>query len=210
MRRRKDDNPARVPWPPRVQLLRPTALLEALGLPPDPTDPELVIDTAKDLAAQVAGMTPEQPSSVAVAAKRHGTEVIDTATAEALRRDAAEGRKIATAAARAKVEAAVDKGKITPARRKALGRADRGRPRHGRGTGRRPQRDRGAPCWRSGIPPTTATERCLSLRHNDSRLANRGPRRPLRAGLVRSWADAGSARGATLGAVQLLSAFAYR
>jgi hypothetical protein len=98
------------------------ALLEALGLPPDTTDPELVIDTAKDLAAQVAGMTPEQPSSVAAAAKRHGMEVIDTATAEALRRDAAEGRKIAAAAARAKVEAAVDdavdKGKITPARRK--------------------------------------------------------------------------------------------
>jgi hypothetical protein len=40
-------------------------------------------------------------------------EVIDTATAEAVRRDAAEGRKIEAA-----VDDAVDTGKITPARRK--------------------------------------------------------------------------------------------
>jgi len=49
-------------------------------------------------------------------------EVIDAATAEALRRDAAEGRRIAAAAAHARVEVAVDdavnKGKITAARRK--------------------------------------------------------------------------------------------
>jgi hypothetical protein len=98
------------------------ALLEVLGLLADTDDPQLVVDTVADLAAQVVGMTPEQPSSVGAAAKRRGMEVIDTATADALRRDAAEGRKIAAAAARAKVEAAVDdavnKGKITPARRK--------------------------------------------------------------------------------------------
>jgi hypothetical protein len=97
------------------------ALLAALGLPADTTDAQLVVDTATDLAAQVAGMTPEQPSSVAAAAKRHGMEVIDTATADAMRRDAAEGRKIAAAAAKAKVEAAVDKavnrGAITASRR---------------------------------------------------------------------------------------------
>jgi hypothetical protein len=67
-------------------------------------------------------MTPEQPSSVAAAAKRHGMEVMDTETDDALRHDAAEGRKIAAAAARAKTEATVDdainKGKITAARRK--------------------------------------------------------------------------------------------
>ena len=34
-------------------------------------------------------MTPEQPSSVAAAAKRHGMEVIDTLTADALRAEAA-------------------------------------------------------------------------------------------------------------------------
>ena len=48
--------------------------------------------------------------------------MLDNDTAAALRRDAAEGRKIKTAAAKAKVEAsvddAVDKGKITPSRRK--------------------------------------------------------------------------------------------
>ncbi|MGV0796191.1 phage protease [Mycolicibacterium elephantis] len=98
------------------------ALLEALGLPADTEDPQLVVDTVADLAAQAAGMNPERPSTVAAAARRHGLELVDHDTHEALKRDAAEGRKIAAAAARAKVEAAVDdavtKGKITPARRK--------------------------------------------------------------------------------------------
>jgi hypothetical protein len=98
------------------------SLLEALGLPADTDDLDLIVATVVDLAAQVAGMTPEQPSSVAAAARRHGMEVIDTDTADALRRDAQAGRQIAAAAAKAKVEAAVsdavDRGKITPARRK--------------------------------------------------------------------------------------------
>jgi hypothetical protein len=59
---------------------------------------------------------------VAAAAKHNGMEVLDSDTAAALHRDAAEGRRIAASAARAKVEASVDdaigKGKITPARRK--------------------------------------------------------------------------------------------
>lgn len=97
-----------------------TALLAALGLPDDTDDPQLVVDTAVDLAAQLGD--PAKPSTIAASAKRAGLEVLDTDTADALRRDAAEGRKIAAAAARAKVEAAVadavDKGKITPARRK--------------------------------------------------------------------------------------------
>lgn len=98
------------------------ALLEALGLPADTTDPQLVTDTAVDLAAQVADIDPAKPSTVAAAAKKAGLEVIDTATAESLRRDAADGRKMAAAAAQQRIEASVDdavrKGKITPARRK--------------------------------------------------------------------------------------------
>ncbi|MFB1299007.1 hypothetical protein ACAG24_026230 [Mycobacterium sp. pW049] len=100
-------------------------LLKLLGLPeaaPGDTDAGLVIDTIVDLAAQVEALDPAKPSTVAAAAKRNGMEVIDTATADALRRDAAEGRKIAAAAARAKVEAsvddAIDKGKIMASRRK--------------------------------------------------------------------------------------------
>lgn len=100
-------------------------LLKLLGLPeaaPGDTDAGLVLDTIVDLAAQVEALDPAKPSTVAAAAARNGMEVLDKDTAAALRRDAAEGRKIAAAAARAKVEAAVDdavnKGKITPARRK--------------------------------------------------------------------------------------------
>jgi len=99
-----------------------TALLEALGLPPDTDDAQLVVDTAADLAAQVEALDPAKPSTVAAAAARNGMEVLDRDTADALRRDAQEGRRIAAAAARAKVEAAVDdavsKGKITPARKR--------------------------------------------------------------------------------------------
>ncbi|MDV3136746.1 phage protease [Mycobacterium sp. 29Ha] len=100
-------------------------LLKLLGLPeaaPGESDVELVIDTIVDLAAQVETLDPAKPSTVAAAAKRNGMEVIDTATADALRRDAAEGRRVAAAAARAKVEAAVEDaintGRITPARKK--------------------------------------------------------------------------------------------
>lgn len=68
------------------------------------------------------GLDADKPSTVAAAAKKAGLEVIDTATAEALRHDAAEGRKMAAAAAQQRIEASVEdavrKGKITPARRK--------------------------------------------------------------------------------------------
>ena len=97
-------------------------LLEALGLTADADEPDLIMATVADLAAQAAGITADKPSTVAAAAKKAGLEVIDTDTADALRRDAAEGRKIAAAAARTKVEAAVDDainhGRITPSRRK--------------------------------------------------------------------------------------------
>ncbi len=98
------------------------ALLDALGLPADTTDIEVVITTAADLADQCAKMDPAQPSTVAAAAKRAGLEVVDGPTLAALRHDATEGRKIAAAAAQQRIEASVDdaigKGKITPARRK--------------------------------------------------------------------------------------------
>lgn len=98
-----------------------TALLEALGLPADTTDAQLVVDTTVDLAAQAQAVDPAKPSTVAAAAKRNGMEVLDKETAAALRRDAAEGRRLTAAAVLAKVEASVDdainKGKITPGRR---------------------------------------------------------------------------------------------
>lgn len=101
-------------------------LLKLLGLPeaePGEADVEVVIATIVDLAAQVQALDPDKPSTVAAAAARNGLELLDKETASALRRDAAEGRRVAAAAARAQVEAAVDtavnKGKITPGRRKA-------------------------------------------------------------------------------------------
>lgn len=109
------------------------ALLEALGLPPDTVDADLVVDTTKDLAAQAQALDPAKPSTVAAAAKRNGLEVIDPATLSALRADAQEGRNLAAAAAQQRITAAVDdaigKGKITPARRQhweALIKADPG------------------------------------------------------------------------------------
>jgi hypothetical protein len=98
------------------------ALLEALGLPNNTNDVDLAVQTAHDLTVQVEALDPAKPSTVAAAAKRHGLDLIDHDTHEVLKHDAAEGRRIAAAAARAKVEAAVDdavnKGKITAARRK--------------------------------------------------------------------------------------------
>ncbi|GFG62808.1 hypothetical protein MKUB_29180 [Mycobacterium kubicae] len=84
------------------------ALLDALGLPADTDDANLVVDTAKDLATQVQGLDTAKASAVVAAAARHGMEVIDKPTADALRRDAQEGRRVIAAAAKAKVEAAVD------------------------------------------------------------------------------------------------------
>lgn len=99
-----------------------TELLHALGLPEDTSDPELVISTAKDLAAQAAGMKPDQAASVAAAAKRHGMDLIDHDTHQSLIAAAAEGRRVVAAARTQAIEASVDKavdrGAITPARRK--------------------------------------------------------------------------------------------
>lgn len=99
-------------------------LLKRLGLPevaPGESDVELVVDTINDLAHQAEALDPAKPSTVAAAAARNGMEVLDRDTAAALRRDAAEGRKIAAAAAREHVEAtvgdAINKGKIMASRR---------------------------------------------------------------------------------------------
>ncbi|MDP7738993.1 phage protease [Mycobacterium paragordonae] len=98
------------------------ALLDALGLPTDTDDADLIVATAKDLAAQIDGLDTAKASAVVAAAARHGMEVIDKPTADALRRDAQEGRRVAAAAAKAKVEAAVDQaidtGRIMPSRKK--------------------------------------------------------------------------------------------
>lgn len=93
-------------------------LLDLLGLPADTDDVETMLATVKDAVTPTEG----KPSEVAAAAKRAGLEVMDPDTAAALRHDAAQGRQIAAAAAAAKIEAsvteAINKGKITPARRK--------------------------------------------------------------------------------------------
>lgn len=98
-----------------------TKILTTLGLPANTTDPDVVIATAEDLAAESADIDPAKPSTIAAAANKAGLEVIDTATAEALRRDATTGRQMAADAAKQKIEATVDdsirRGKITPGRR---------------------------------------------------------------------------------------------
>jgi hypothetical protein len=106
-------------------------LLAGLGLPPaapGATDPDLVKATIADLIADEQSEEDQPggdmgaPSAVAAAARRHGLDVVDHDTHEALNRDAAEGRRIAAAARQAdlerKVDAAIDRGAITAGRRK--------------------------------------------------------------------------------------------
>lgn len=89
----------------------------------DAADPELILQAARDAVAdgQNAGGSPSSPSQVAASAKRLGMELIDGDTVAALRRDAAEGRRVAAAAARRDREQSVDDairtGRITPGRR---------------------------------------------------------------------------------------------
>ncbi|MCW2685517.1 MAG: hypothetical protein JWR37_407 [Mycobacterium sp.] len=108
-----------------------TQLLAGLGLPaaaPGATDPEVVKATIADLAADEQseenqpGGDVGAPSAIAAAARRHGLDVVDHDTHEALKRDALEGRRIAAAARQADVEAkvdkAIDRGAITAARKR--------------------------------------------------------------------------------------------
>lgn len=101
-----------------------TKLLETIGAPADTTDPEAILAVIEDLAKQAADNTDSAdpaPSAVAASAKRIGLDVIDTDTLTALRADAAEGRQVKAAAAKAKIDGqvndAIRAGKITPARR---------------------------------------------------------------------------------------------
>ncbi len=99
-----------------------TKLFDLLGLPPDtdPADIEAILAVVDDLVQQ-ANAGSGKPSDIAAAAKRHGLEAVDVDTMTALRADAAEGRRLVAAAAKAEVEgkvmAAIGKGKITPARK---------------------------------------------------------------------------------------------
>lgn len=90
-------------------------LLEALALPPDTTDPELVALAVEDAATAPAPTTGQQTAAAA------GLTQVDPDTLAALRRDAEQGRAIAAAAVQRDratlVAAAVNRGSITPARR---------------------------------------------------------------------------------------------
>ncbi|MCV7092475.1 hypothetical protein [Mycobacterium interjectum] len=70
-------------------------LLTLLGLPEDTDDADLVVETVRD-AILPAPVTDDSaaPSAVAAAAKRHGLDVLDHDTHEALKLDAAEGRRL--------------------------------------------------------------------------------------------------------------------
>ncbi|MFA7510522.1 MAG: hypothetical protein WCZ29_08575 [Mycolicibacterium vanbaalenii] len=96
------------------------ALLEPLGLAVDTDDPDTVVATVVDALA-ADGLANAAPSAIVAAAAKAGLEVLDSDTAAALRADAAEGRRIQAAVQRQQVEdavnAAIAKGKITPARR---------------------------------------------------------------------------------------------
>lgn len=90
-----------------------TRLLEALALPADTTDPELVALAVED--AITAPATGQQTAAAA------GLTQVDPDTLAALRRDAEQGRAIAAAAVQRDratlVAAAINRGSITPARR---------------------------------------------------------------------------------------------
>ena len=100
-----------------------TRLFELLGLPADtdPTDVDAILAVIENLADAEADTDTSKPSAVAAAAKRLGLEAVDSDTLTSLRADAAEGRRLAAAAAKAEVETTVDdairKGKIAASRR---------------------------------------------------------------------------------------------
>jgi hypothetical protein len=97
-------------------------LLKLLGLPPDTTDIDTVLATVNDLVTDEQSEPDGKPSAVAAAAKRHGLDVIDSATLESLRREATEGRTLKASVERQGIETTVDdaicKGKIAASRRK--------------------------------------------------------------------------------------------
>lgn len=103
------------------------ALLAALGLASDSTDAQAVVDAVVALAADEANEPPDTPKAgdppVAASAAKlpEGMQIVETATIEALRVDAAAGRAAReeqlTDQRRALVAAAVNDGRIAPVRR---------------------------------------------------------------------------------------------
>jgi len=103
------------------------ALLAALGLASDSTDAQAVVDAVVALAADEANEPADPPKAgdppVAASAAKlpEGMQIVETATIEALRVDAAAGRAAReeqlTDQRRALVAAAVNDGRIAPVRR---------------------------------------------------------------------------------------------
>ena len=91
-------------------------LTEALGLPED-ADAETAVAAVEDLVTT----PPADPAAVAAAAAQAGLTTLDADTLAQLQADAERGRTLAAATKKreiaAKVDAAIAKGKITPARR---------------------------------------------------------------------------------------------
>jgi len=118
-----------------------TALLDALGLAADATDVQLVVDTAKDLAARAEALDLAKPSTVAAAVARNGLEAIDKDTAEALRPPA--GRRRGTRNRQGIGGRRDPLGQDHPVSPRTLGDADPGRSRHDSGPPLGAQRDHG-------------------------------------------------------------------
>ena len=97
-------------------------LIALLGLPPDTGDVSLILDTVRDAVTDDDDDDDTQPSAIAAAAKRHGLDVLDADTRQALERDSAELRRVKAAAKQADIEAkvdtAIDRGAITASRKK--------------------------------------------------------------------------------------------
>jgi hypothetical protein len=83
----------------------------------------LILDTIRDVTSDpmLASADGAQPSAIAAAAAKHGMDLVDHDTHESLKAAAAEGGRMAAArqqASEAKVDDAVNRGKITVGRRK--------------------------------------------------------------------------------------------
>ncbi len=124
-----DGNPPNVEGSAAVEFTTEqiAALLAALGLASDSTDAQAVVDAVVALAADEANEPPDPPKAgdppVAASAAKlpEGMQIVETATIEALRVDAAAGRAAReeqlTDQRRALVAAAVNDGRIAPVRR---------------------------------------------------------------------------------------------
>jgi hypothetical protein len=83
----------------------------------------LILDTIRDVTSDpmLASADGAQPSAIAAAAAKHGMDLVDHDTHESIKAAAAEGGRMPAArqqAIEAKVDDAVNRGKITVGRRK--------------------------------------------------------------------------------------------